>query len=496
MNLSASGFSGLYRPSPCEKRVFLLAHEEPAGEPSELELALRELGERHEKEHLSTFPEHRNLAQGSLADRAQRTLEAVRDRAAVIYQGVLRAALPGSRDVVTGVPDFMILDGASFRIRDCKLSRSVREGRHPEIVHQLQTYGWLFERTFGRPPASLEVYLGDRTIDAVPYEGSGPAERELARLRELALLPEEPWEPVGWSKCGSCPFQERCWTRALESHDVSAIYGVDQAIVRALREQGISTYDQLLREMDDERLAGLSRLRAGGEQRVGAAAFRILSQARAVAAGKILPIGALNLPQAPWVMFDLEGMPPQYDEPDRVYLWGARVYDHRGPRDPYRAALAGFGPDGEREGWREFLRNAAGIFREHGPIPFIHWAGYEKTRVASCLDRYGDSGGIGARVLESCFDLLRAVRDAFALPVPSYGLKVIERFCGFSRTMEEYGGDWSIGRYLRACQSPDGKERTAILAEIQRYNEEDLQAMAAILSWAMAKSVDRPNGQT
>ncbi|HVP18220.1 MAG TPA: TM0106 family RecB-like putative nuclease [Spirochaetia bacterium] len=500
-HISASGFSGLYRPSTCEKRVFLLAHEKLEGEPSELDLALRELGERHEKEHLSIFPAHRNLGEGSLADRAQRTRDAVRDRAPVIYQGVLRAALPGSQDIVTGIPDFMILDGAShgvlpYRIRDCKLSQSVREGKHPEIAHQLQTYGWLFERTFGSRPVALEVYLGNRSIDTIVYAGGRSAERELGRLRNLSLLPDEPWEPVGWSKCEACPFQERCWSSAARGHDVSIVYGVDQASARALRGIGIRTYDQLLQKMDDERLAGVSRPRGIGEQRIGSAASRILSQARALATGNVVRIGALDLPAGPTVMFDLEGMPPQDEEQDMVYLWGTQVYDNGKPLGPYRGALAAFGPDGDRAGWREFLRNAADVFRRHGTPPFVHWAGYEPARVKSYIERYGDDDGIAARVLKNCFDLLKAIRDAFALPVPSYGLKAVERFCGFRRTMEDYGGDWSIGRYLTASGIADEAERSRIMAEIERYNEEDLQAMAAIFTWAKTISVDRSTRET
>ena len=101
LRLTATGFSALYRPSRCEKRVFLMAHETPPGRPSELDQVLREMGERHEKAHLSAFARVRDLSDGSLADRAQRTRNAVHGRSPVIYQGVLQAALPGplpSRD--------------------------------------------------------------------------------------------------------------------------------------------------------------------------------------------------------------------------------------------------------------------------------------------------------------------------------------------------------------------------------------------------------------
>jgi predicted RecB family nuclease len=492
LHLTATGFYALYRPSACEKRVFLLAHEKPPGEPGELELLLRELGERHEKAHLATFARVRNLGDGSLSDRARRTREAVQNGEPVIYQGVLRAAFPGSQETVIGAPDFMIRHEGSYRIRDCKLSRSAEENAHPEIFHQLQTYGWLFEKTFQKLPASLEVYLGDGTLAAIPYAAADRAERDLARLRELSLLASEPWEPVGWSKCGACPFHERCWSQAAESHDVSLVYGVDQGLARALRERGIGTYDALLAEMDAEQLAALTRKRGKAEQKVGAAASRIISQAQALAAGTIIRLGRLEIPQGTAVMLDLEGMPPQNDELDRVYLWGMQVYRDGDPAGPYRPSIAGFGPDGDRQAWEQFLENSAQTLRQYGRIPFVHWAEYERVKIRSYIDRFGDRGGVGSQVLDSCFDLLKAVRDALALPIPSYGLKVVEQLCGYKRTMEDYGGDWSIARYLRASESPDEAERSHIMEEIARYNQEDLQAMAAVLSWAHGLAGDLP----
>ena len=311
--------------------------------------------------------------------------------------------------------------------------------------------------------------------------------RELGRIRGLALLAEEPWEPVGWTKCGACPFHERCWTRAEKSHDVAVIYKVDKGTARALRDMGITTYDQLLETMDARTLRQLKRPWGSGEQRVGKAADRILAQARALSNGQVIPIGDLALPKAPsFVIFDLEGVPPQYDEMDKVYLWGTQVFGDSGPRGPYTPAVAGFGPEGDREGWEHFLEVASAIFAQYGDIPFVHWAEYEKTKLKSYLVKFGDTGGVAARVLHNCFDLLTAVRDSLALPVPSYSLKVIEKLSGFRRTMKEYGGDWSIGRYIRAGEKDDEGERARIMEEILRYNEEDLQATWAVFKWAEA----------
>lgn len=182
-----------------------------------------------------------------------------------------------------------------------------------------------------------------------------------------------------------------------------------------------------------------------------------------------------------YVMFDLEGLPPQLDELDTVYLWGTQVFG--ADSGDYQAAVAGFGPDGDRWGWLDFLAQARTIFEAYGDIPFIHWHHYETTKIGAYLDRYGDDTGLAERVLRNCVDLLPITRDAVVLPDPSYSLKVVERRAGYRRTLDEYGGDWSIARYIEAVETRDESAREEIMREILDYNREDLEATWAVMGW-------------
>jgi predicted RecB family nuclease len=137
-------------------------------------------------------------------------------------------------------------------------------------------------------------------------------------------------------------------------------------------------------------------------------------------------------------MFDLEGLPPHLNELEKIYLWGIQVYGDK--PSAFLPANAGFGTDGDREGWKQFLGNAAQIFKEYGNIPFVHWSAYEKTKINTYIERHSDRDGIAATVLANLFDLLPVTQKAVALPLPSYSLKVVEEFVGFKRTQEEYGG--------------------------------------------------------
>ncbi|MFQ5473468.1 MAG: TM0106 family RecB-like putative nuclease, partial [Dehalococcoidia bacterium] len=291
-----------------------------------------------------------------------------------------------------------------------------------------------------------------------------------------------PYEPIGRSKCVGCGFRDRCGAEAEAHDDVARIYGVDQGLARELHERGVSTVQDLLGRFTPATLASVERPWGASFQRVGRRAERILLQARAMAGEMEIVRGRPRLPAGEnFVMFDVEGMPPYLDELDKVYLWGIQVFGAR--PGPYQAAVAGFGADGDQRRWRGFLALARKIFAEHGDIPFVHWHHYETAKLRAYVDRHGDAGGTATRVQRNCLDLLPITRDAIVLPTPSYSLKVVEQHVGYRRTLDEYGGDWSMARYIEATEAGDEAERRAIMNEILAYNREDLEATWAVLEW-------------
>jgi predicted RecB family nuclease len=487
IHLTASDLYTLYSPKECERRVFLRAHDEPEKDKSPFQDLMEEFGLRHEKSHLEAFPAYENLSSGELDERIVSTLEVLRKGADVVYQGVLRAALPVTGDTIIGIPDFMIKDGDSYRIRDCKLARHADKARHPEILLQLELFGWLFEKSFGKPPTSLEAFLGDRSIAQFEYQGGMTALDTIKEIRSLSLRSDEPYTPVGWSKCLACGFRERCRDIAEANKDLSTVYGAEQNIAIALRERGTRTIDELLKNFDAEKLADLQRPHGSRMQRVGdTAARKMLDHAEAIKLNKEKILSKLSLPPGEnMVMFDLEGVPPQFGDLEKIYLWGTQVFGK--DKGKYMTGLAGFGPAGDKEGWEQFLQNSESIFRRYGDVPFVHWSDYEVSRVRKYVELYGDPKGVAARLQSNLLDLLRATKAAVVLPVYSYSLKVIEKFSGFKRTMDEFGGDWSIVSYIQAVETSDEEKRKSIMGKILKYNEEDLQAMWAVLNWLKEK---------
>lgn len=490
MRLTASDIHAYYRPSLCGLRLTLQEHVEGEVARSPYEEVLERLGQEHERRHLQTFSAVADARGGGVDERVAKVQQYVQETAPVIYQAVLRArtVLAGEECEIIGIPDFMVSSKPGFYLlRDSKISRRITDKEHPEILLQLGLYGWLYEQTFGGSPARLEVHSG--TGDIIEVGGCASAALKcLEAIVQFKQAAPDTYAPVGWSKCGGCPFHDACWARAERDRDVAMVLGVDQGLATALRAQGVISISDLLTSFDEVSLSALKRPWGKGERRVGTQAKSILMNARALDSGKEILIKPPDITRnANYVMFDLEGLPPQLDEVEKIYLWGVQVFGDR-PSD-FMAATAGFGNDGDREGWMDFLEKARLIFAEYGEIPFVHWHHYERVKLDAYVDRFGDPDGTAARVKANLLDLLPMTRDSVALPLPSYSLKVVERHVGFERTQDEYGGDWAIAKYIEATEMEDPIMRQEVMADILKYNREDLEATWAVLQWLLSKQV-------
>jgi predicted RecB family nuclease len=488
MRLTASDIISLYRPTPCGLRVYLREHRVPEAEPSAFDEILQTLGQRHEQAHLATLGAYEDMSVVPAEERVQRTSEAIRKQVPVIYQGELAkdTILNGIAVKVIGRPDFLIWDNG-YLIRDSKLSRKVDEKHHVEIALQVQLYGWLFGQTVGSLAKGLQVHTGKGDVVEVPYDGGIAALAELTKMLELKRLGVEPYEPLGWTKCtGGCGYHDLCWEKAEANQDVSLVMEVDQGLARALNAAGTTSAAQLLADFDVRRLSEFKRPWGKGEQKVGKKAEKILIYADVLCSGQERILGTPAIPvHENYVMFDLEGMPAYVDELEKIYLWGMQVFGKR--PSPFMGVTAGFGVDGDREGWMSFLDTAKKVLDDYGDIPFVHWHHYERVHIEQYVERYGDPDGVAARVLNNLLNLHPITKDAIALPLPSYSLKVVEEYVGFQRTQEEYGGQWSMAQFILATETSDEAERNRRMGEILKYNEEDLAATSAVFQWLRGK---------
>jgi uncharacterized protein len=438
---------------------------------------------------LETLGPYLDLSNVLIDERVGKTLEAIANKILVIYQPAfaVRHKIAATEVEIVGAPDFLILDGDGYVIRDCKMSRRIEAEIHPEIIVQVQLYGWLFERSTGDRAKELQVYNGMKEIVGVGDDGGEWALAVLKNFVSIRELKEEPYEPVGWSKCGGCGFNERCMDKAEADHSVALVPDVDQSLARTLRGIGVTTRKELLAKFDSFSLSELKRPHGQSQRRVGKTAERIIQFAQSMETQQEKILCALAIPVTPnYVMFDLEGMPPHLDEIENIYLWGMQVYGEN-PSE-FMPAVTGFGPDGDRDCWFAFLSNAKRVFATCGDIPFVHWASYEKTKLNLYIARYGDAEGIADRVKANLLNLFTVAKNSIVLPVPSFSLKIIEKYIGFKRSQTEFGGQWAMAAFIEATETSDESKRKQLMDEILKYNEEDLAAIWAVFEWLRAKA--------
>ncbi len=171
MRMTASDFVSYHRPTRCDLRVFLRhqqragsrtrplrcslasartqAREKPSGDSRDVRRCERRLSRRAGEED---GRRHRQRKFPSCINPLSRANE-----------------IFGGTDVeIVGVPDFLILDGDGYLIRDSKMARRIDEDNHPEILLQVQLYGWLFERSCGAAPKGLQVHAAQAKLSPFP----------------------------------------------------------------------------------------------------------------------------------------------------------------------------------------------------------------------------------------------------------------------------------------------------------------------------------------
>ena len=495
--ISPSSISALYEPQPCERRVWLRESSPVTeSEPAVFEQFLFEQGLVHEERVTASLRdagrEIVDLDGFEEADRIAATAEAIAAGSdAVICQGQLRGEieLGGQLEKLTGRPDFLLMEGDSWVIADAKLTRKIYRSSGSErsekkaIFLQLRFYGLLFEQSFPGVPFELRVYNGSGGADTIEFRGAEGVVDEIARFVRLRDLAVEPFEQVGLSKCGACGFKPHCWPAAEEAGDLGLLPSISQAAGSKLRDAGINTIEELAAD------GGASESVAPKMVEDAQALMNGAPVRRRDGKGGPIEIDPAVSSDANYVMFDLEGMPPELDEDQRVYLWGMQVFGEE--PGPFHPVLAGFGEDGDREGWEEFLATARSILDERPGIRFVHWHSYEKTLINMYVKLYGDdSHGTAAEVVELLLDLLPITKRAVAIPAPGYSLKLVEKLdavrdlTGFARGDGAVGkGDDSIVAFARAAATEDPAERESIMAALCEYNREDLEATWAVQQW-------------
>ena len=455
-----------------------------------------QLGGEHEQRHLD---ELRGLAEQNVAiigrpaftvdgltAAAEATMRAVERRAPVIYQ----AAMFDGRFV--GFADFLVFDGAHYRLRDTKLARSVKV----EALLQLAAYADTLASA-GVPVApDVELVLGDgadvsyRVDELLPVYA--PRRAALERLLDGHLAAGKPvaWEDDEIRACFRCP---ECTLQVRAHDDLLLVAGLRISQRARLIDAGITTTSQLAHH-------------EGGVPELSARTVASLTaQARLQIAPRVdgkppyeiadaQPLMVLPEPDKGDLFFDFEGDPlwtADGREWGLEYLFGVLdTADNFAPLWAHNRA-------DERQALRDFLTMVRKRRKRHPHMHIYHYAAYEKTALLRLAGRYGVGEDEVDDLLRNgvLVDLYPLVRKSIRIGTETYSLKSLEPLYmgGQLRTGDVTTATDSITQYAKYCElraAERDDDAAVVLKEIEEYNRYDCTSTRKLRDWLICRAID------
>lgn len=460
-----------------------LAGIKPDEEPDATLQLIRNKGFEHEAAVLARLekqlgPAERIPSDGSLADRARLTRQAIERGAPLIYQGAL------TRDAWLGYPDFLVRTGSapavSFAPEDAKLSRKAK-GEH---LLQLGVYAELLESLFGIHVQAGAIHVAAGEPENFDLRRTRYILRRLMRTFERFVADEaRVTTPLPCAACGQCDYLPRCeeqWRRADSPFFVA---GVSGSQVVKLAAAGVHTLSALAALSTGTKVDGMgadtvAKLSAQARlqleaQKIGKHGFELLPRSRGRG------FAMLPAPDDGDIFFDMEGDPLASGE-GLEYLFG--IYGRLGgPTGSEFCPFWAHSPAEEKAAFQSVMRLFLDQIRRHPGAHIYHYAAYEPTALKRLAMRYATMEvELDQLLRERRFvDLYRIVVQAVRASTESYSLKDLEAIYWRERTGEVKTASDSIVEYERWCVTKDN----AILDSIASYNKDDCISTAHLRNW-------------
>lgn len=452
------------------------------------------LGQDHELRHLEelradtavTVIGRPHYTVAGLTAAADQTMAAVTSRAPAIYQ----AAMFDGR--FAGFADFLHLEDGRYRLRDTKLSRSVKV----EALLQLAAYADALG-TAGVPVApEVELMLGNGEVSRYQVQDLLPVylprRAALQRLLDEHLAGEAPvsWTDEGVRACFRCP---ECAQQVRDTEDLLLVAGMRTSQRARLLDAGITTVGELaahdgpvpeLSKRTVTALTGQARLQIA-DRVDGKPPFEVIDAQ---------PLMVLPDPDKGDLFFDFEG-DPLWTVNGRdwglEYLWGVlTVADEFTPFWAHDRSS-------ERQALHDFLAMVRKRRRRYPKMHIYHYAAYEKSTLLRLAGRYG----VGENEVDDLLrngilvDLYPLVRKSIRVGTESYSIKYLEPLYmgGELRDGEVTNAADSITQYARYCAlKDDGRADDAevVLKEIEDYNRYDCRSTRRLRDWLMARAIE------
>ncbi len=453
------------------------------GEETDATLQLiRDKGFEHEAAVLARLEKlygraERIPSDGSLAERARLTREAIERGAALIYHGAL------TKDAWLGYPDFLVRTGVApaigFAPEDAKLSRKAKG----EYLLQLGVYAELLEALYGLPVQEGTIHVAVGEPESFDLRRTRYILKRLMRTFERFVANEaRVTKPRPCAACRHCDYKARCeeeWRKADSPFFVAGVSGAQVVKLAAAGFQTLSALAALplgtkVDGMGAETVVKLStqaRLQLEA-RKTGKHAFELLPRSRGRG------FAMLPAPDHGDIFFDMEGDPLAGEELE--YLFG--IYGRLGgATDAEFRPVWAHSPAEEKAAFESMMRLFGDQIRRHPGAHIYHYAAYEPTALKRLAMRHAMmEAELDQLLRERRFvDLYRVVVQALRASTESYSLKDLEALYWRERTGEVTTASDSIVEYERWCVTKDH----VILDSIASYNRDDCISTAQLRDW-------------
>ena len=417
---------------------------------------------------------------------ANRTLEAMRAGADVIYQGVL------VEEEWHGISDFLVktdvpsgLGSWSYEAWDTKLARRSR----PYYVLQLCFYSARIGRLQQHDPARMHVILGTGEAEHFQFSDFSAYYRAVRRRFLAAIYRGQATYPYPVSHCGFCEYATACEEQWEADDHLSLVANIRREQVQRLNDAGIHTVAQLATVDPDVRI-GIGRLAL--ERLRHQAALQADHRRTGTHRYDLLPVDErtgfrlLPAPSPGDIFFDMEGDPYFAPESGLEYLFGVMTV---AGGSPVFGAYQGLDRDGEKIAFEQFIDLVQERLRTWPDLHVYHYAAYEPSALKRLMSEHATREEELDDLLsrEIFVDLYQVVRQSLRISHPSYSIKKVRTFFmeGAGQGAVSEGGD-SILQFERWRSTGD----PAILQAIVDYNEEDCLSTLKLRDWLLERKLE------
>ncbi len=412
---------------------------------------------------------------------AERTREAMRSGAEIIYQAVLfdGRRWRGYADFLERTPEPSDLGDWSYEVADTKLARRVK----PYFLLQLCFYSELLAAEQGAQPNSVHVVLGTQTRESFRLNDFAAYYRSVKGRFERALGEgSNGTYPHPVEHCALCHWQKHCDAHRESDDHLSLVANMRRSQTTRLNEKGIEKVAELARATSADR-----------PPRVGPHTFETLRRQAALQVAQrsggepsyelLQPepergFARLPPPSPGDLYFDMEGDP--FFDQGLEYLFGVTSIEDGQTR--FRAFWATDRAQEKQafEGFVDFVHERLERFPD---LHVYHYAPYEPTALKRLMGLHATREDELDHLLRNqvLVDLYAVVREGLRISQPSYSIKKLESFYMDERETDVAEGGDSIIAFEKFLETGD----RGLLAAIERYNDDDCRSTWLLHGWLL-----------